>query len=218
MINSINNVRPSFKSLYTVKSQENPTKFDKIEELENRYCYKRNGIYAYSEIPEDDYRCITTNFIGDDYNSDDEIETMLSNYGINFTRTSFAKLLDSPESVKERVVLSPEEKARGFRLVEVDRLKFDTKYEYYGFGYIGRGQNIVQQERMERFEEYLKTGKKIHAPVVFIEDVNGQPEITFEDGRHRYAHMRDIRMTGIPIAMNDDSIRVARKYGLLENH
>ena len=219
-INNSNYFNPSFKSLYTVKAQENLDKLDTIQDLEDNYSYKRNGIYAFSEIPEDNfsYKYATTSFIGDNYDSDDEIETMLSNNGIKFTRTSFAKLLDSTDSVKERVVLSQEEKARGFKLVEVDRLNFDMKYEDYGFAYIGTGTNVSQPERMDRFEEYLKTGKKILAPIVFIRDNGKHPEITFEDGRHRYAYMRNMRMKGIPLAMNEESIKVAKKYGLLQNY
>ena len=217
-INRLNNIQQSFKGLYTVKAQENPDKLDEIRDLEDRYSYHERSIYAYSEIPEDhySYRYATTNFIGQDYDADDEIETMLANKGINFTRTSFAKLLDSPESVKERVILDPEDKRRGLELVEVDRFNFDMNYEDYGFGYIGRGSNISQPERMERFEEYLKTGKKIYAPVVYVNDNGRHPEITFQDGRHRYAYMRDMKMQGIPIAMNEESIKVAKKYGLLQ--
>lgn len=217
-INNLNNFNTSFKSLYTVKAQENPDKIDEIRNLESRYSYPGRDIYAFSEIPKDNYsyRFATTKFVGNDYDADDEIETMLANSGINFTRTSFAKLLDSPECVKERVVLAPEDERRGFELVEVDRFNFDMNYEDYGFGYIGRRGNISQPERMERFEEYLKTGKKIHAPVVYVNDSGKYPEITFQDGRHRYAYMRDMKMSGIPIAMDENSIKVARKYGLLK--
>lgn len=219
-INGFNNYNTSFKSLYTVNAQENLDKLDDIRDIENQYCFQGSKIYAETEIPEDNYsyRYATTRILGKDYEADDMIETMLANKGINFTRTSFAKLLDSPESVKERVVLSPEEKERGFELVEVDRYNFDFNYEDYGFGYIGRESSISQPERMERFEEYLKTGKKIHAPVVYISDNGRHPEITFEDGRHRYAYMRDMRMSGIPIAMNEESIKVAKKYGLLQKN
>ena len=217
-INRLNNIQQSFKGLYTIKAQENLSKLDEIRDIENRYCFQGQDIYAYSEIPEDNYsyKYATTNIIGKDYDADDAIETMLANKGINFTRTSFAKLLDSPESVKERVVIDPVFQHRGFELVEVDRFNFDMNYEDYGFAYIGRGSNISQPERMERFEEYLKTGKKIYAPIVFVHDNGRHPEITFQDGRHRYAYMRDMKMKGIPITMDEESIKVARKYGLLQ--
>ncbi len=218
-INSLNNINTSFKSLYTVKAQENLDKLNNIRDIENRYCFQGSKIYAETDIPEENYsyRHATTRIIGADYEADDEIETMLANQGINFTRTSFYTLLDSPESIKERIVLDPHDKKRGFQLVEVDRFNFDMKYEDYGAMYIGRSGNISQPERMERFEEYLKTGKKIYAPTVYINDNGRQPEIIFEDGRHRYAYMRDMKMKGIPMAMNEESIKVARKYGLLQN-
>ena len=217
-INSANSFQTSFKSLYTVKAQENLDKIDEIQCLEDRYCYQGNSIYAYSEIPEDNYsyKYATTNIIGKDYDADDQIETMLTNKGIKFTRTSFSKLLDSPESVKERVIIDPVFEHRGYELVEVDRFKFDINYEDHGFAYIGRGSNISQPERMERFEEYLKTGKKIYAPIVYVNDNGRHPEITFQDGRHRYAYMRDMKMQGIPIAMNEESVKIAKKYGLLQ--
>jgi len=208
---------PSFNALYTVKAQENPGKVDDIVSLEARYSYKRDDISTYIEMPKDNYsyKYSTVRFVGDNYAADDEIETMLANKGIKFTRTSFGELLDSPESVKGRVVLSPEEKARGFKLVDIDRIKFDEQYEFHGFAYIGSRWNISQPERMEKFEDYLKTGREIHAPVVFINDEGKYPNIVFEDGRHRYAYMRDLRMKGIPVAMNEDSIKTAKKFGLL---
>ncbi len=211
------NMIPSFNALYTVKAQENLDKVDDIINLKARYSYKRNGIASFIEIPKNnsDYKYSTTRFVGDNYAADDEIETMLANKGIKFTRTSFGELLDSPESIKKRVVLSPDEKARGFKLVEIDRLKFDEQYEFHGFAYVGNRWNISQPERMEKFEDYLKTGREIHAPVVFINDEGKYPNIVFEDGRHRYAYMRDLRMQGIPVAMNEDSIKAAKKFGLL---
>ncbi len=223
-ITNINrSITPSFNALYTVKAQENPDKVDDIARLEAKYSYKRNGISTYKEIPKDNYsyKHATIRFVGEDWGADDEIETALTNKGIKFKRTSFGELLYSPDSIKERVVLSPEEKARGFKLVEVDGPDFDSKYELYGFAYVGNSvTGISQPERTERFEDYLKTGQKIYAPVVFINDEGKHPEITFGDGRHRYAYMRDMwktgmRMKGIPVAMNEESIEIAKKYGLL---
>lgn len=218
-INTENRIfTPAFGALYTVRAQENPDKIDDIAELEAKYPYERDGISVYTEIPEDNYsyKYSTTCFVGEDFGADDKIETMLLNKGIKFERTSFGKLLNSPESIKERVVLSPEEKARGFKLVEINRTEFDSKYEFFGFAYVGnRITGISQPERTERFEKYLKTGKKIYAPVVFIRDEGNYPEIAFEDGRHRYAYMRDIGMKGIPVAMNEESIKAAKKFGLL---
>ncbi len=212
------NMIPSFNALYTVKAQENLDKVDDIINFKKKYSYPRNGISAYTEMSESNYgyEYSTIYFLGDNYAADDEIETMLTNKGINFKRTSWGKLLDSPENVKERVVLSPEEKAKGFKLVEIDRIKFDEKYELHGIAYIGnRWTNICQPEKIEKFKNYLKTGKKIYAPVVFINDEGKYPEIIFEDGRHRYAYMRDMKMKGIPVAMNEDSIKAAKKFGLL---
>lgn len=98
----------SFGALYTVKAQENLDKIDDIADLKARYSRQRDGVSAYSEMPEDDcdYRYPTTCFVGDDFTADDKIETMLLNKGIDFKRISFGELLASPESIKERVVLS----------------------------------------------------------------------------------------------------------------
>lgn len=207
-------IPPSFGALYTVKAQDNPDKADNIADLERRYSRQREGISAYSETSEDN--CSTTNFVAEDFNADDRIETILANKGIKFERTSFSKLTSSPESIKERVVLSPDEKARGFKLVEVNKTEFDSKYEFWGIDYIGnKFTGIEQPERMDKFENYLKTGKKIYAPVVYINDDGKHPQIGFDDGRHRYAYMRDIGIRNIPVAMNEDSIKIAKKYGLL---
>ena len=217
-INNYNrNLKPSFQSLYIVKAKENPDKVDDILDLSDRYSYSRAEISSFTEIPEDNYSYSnsTIKFIGENYAADDEIETMLANRGINFTRKSFSELLESAESIKSRVELSPEDKSRGYRLVEIDTTKFDNAYEKYGFAYVGKEGNISQPERTERFKDYLKTGKNIYAPVVYINDCGEYPEIAFGDGRHRYAYMRDIKMNGIPVAMNNETIQIARKYGLL---
>lgn len=211
-------IAPAFGALYTVKTEENLDKIDDITDLEKKYSYQREGISSYTEMPEDNCGPIhsKTCFVGDDYSADDKIETMLINKGIKFKRTTFGELVCSPDSIKERVVLSPEEKESGLKLVEVDRTEFDTKYEFYGFGYVGNKMTgMCQPEKTEKFENYLKTGKKIYAPVVSVNDEGNHPEIIFGDGRHRYAYMRDIKMKGIPVAMDEDSIKVAKKFGLL---
>ena len=217
-INNYNrNLKPSFQSLYVVKAKENPNKVDEIIDLSDRYSFLGDKISSSVEIPEENYTYAnsTINFIGEDKGADDEIETMLANRGINFTRKSFSELLESSESIKSRVELSPEDKSRGYRLVEIDTTKFDNAYEKYGFAYVGKEGYISQPERTENFKEYLKTGKNIYAPVVYINDYGEYPEIAFGDGRHRYAYMRDIKMNGIPVAMENETIKIARKYGLL---
>lgn len=210
-------ISPSFSALYTVGAQENPDKINEIADLKAKYSRQREGILAHTETAEEDCnrKFPTTCFVGENYTADDKIETMLTNKGIEFKRTTFGELIMSPENIKKRVVLSPEEKAKGLKLVEVDRIKFDSKYEFHGFGYVGnRVYGYEQPKKLDKFEEYLKTGKKIYAPVVTVND-GKQPEIVFGDGRHRYAYMRDAKMNGIPVAMDEDSIRVAKKFGLL---
>jgi hypothetical protein len=52
----------------------------------------------------------------------------------------------------------------------------------------------------------------MRAPIVFVRD-DGQP--CFEDGRHRFALLRDRGLKTIPIAMELPSVERARSYGYL---
>ena len=210
------NIQPSFRSLYIIKAKDNANKIDEIIDLSDSFFYWGNGISSSIEFSENNhnYSDSTIRFVGKDSYDDNELEMILANMGIIYTKKSFSEL-NSADNIKSRIELSPDEKAKNYTLIEIDRIKFDKAYEDYGFAYIGHSGNISHPERTENFKEYLKTGKSIYAPVVYINDAGEYPEITFADGRHRYAYMRDIEMNGIPIAMNEESIRIAKKYGLL---
>lgn len=81
--------------------------------------------------------------------------------------------------------------------------------------YIGEAGNIQVPKRYERLKELFASDKDIEAPEVYVQIQNGRPIIKFEDGRHRYAIMRDMGMQKIPIAMDKESIKNAQKAGLI---
>ena len=56
----------------------------------------------------------------------------------------------------------------------------------------------------------------IDLPEVYVSDRNYTPEICFQDGRHRYAVMRDMGFKSIPVAMNDESFELAKVIGLID--
>ncbi len=78
----------------------------------------------------------------------------------------------------------------------------------YGIGGIGT--------RYTDFIKYMESGMPIYASTVVIREENNKPVISFVDGRHRYCVMRDLGFDRIPISIDEESMQVAQKYGLLK--
>jgi hypothetical protein len=113
---------------------------------------------------------------------------------------------------KPQFVLPKRAEAAGDQMVTVDIGKFDA-----GFAkdpqYIGEGKEDVPGRRAA-FEEYEKTGKPVETPEV---SVSPDGKVTFINGRHRYAVLRDRGEEAMPMAMSEESIANARKNGLLKD-
>jgi hypothetical protein len=113
---------------------------------------------------------------------------------------------------KPQFVLPKRAEAAGDQMVTVDIGKFDV-----GFAkdpqYIGKGKEDVPGRRAG-FEAYEKTGKPIETPEV---SVSPDGKVTFINGRHRYAVLRDRGEGSMPMAMSEESIANARKNGLLKD-
>lgn len=110
---------------------------------------------------------------------------------------------------------------RGYQMVEVNAKKFDHAFKHNEHQYLAAGgkcQNAIKN-RYQRFIEYLKGGEYIRPSEITMQtaNVNGKRKIVpfFEDGRHRYAVLRDMGMGKIPVAMSKESIKLAKKAGML---
>ena len=109
------------------------------------------------------------------------------------------------------VVLDPDyttyyddnDEQQNFKLVRVNATKFDDMWKP-SWQYIGKNGVGQTGDRYQRFGEYIATtDAPIHAATVSV-DVSG--DISFTNGRHRFAWLRDAGMKNIPVAMDQDSI------------
>ena len=104
------------------------------------------------------------------------------------------------------------EKRAGNRIVHVNPEKFDKAFKNTSWQYVGpQGEGGIK-DRYSKFADHAKSAKSAHASNV---DVNKEGAITFGDGRHRYAYMRDQGLSSIPMSMDKQSIEHARRHGYL---
>jgi hypothetical protein len=99
------------------------------------------------------------------------------------------------------------------KVVNVDASKFDKGWQRDQGMYVGKGGEGGIDGRYDRAQKFFQSGpKKFDAPEASVNDQGG---ITFVDGRHRYAAMRDAGHEQLPMAMSPESIANARKHGYL---
>ena len=205
----MNNI--SFKSNYKINPQTNfPYKaFAKFE-----YKMEQKGVDFYSEKSEKADSLSKIGILCPD-ELDKKIEKFLASKGINFEKYSISQALNL-ENIVNRIELPQELKYNDdFELVVFDTAKIEkelSKDEYCHVGY--KGQNGIHG-RYENFINYLKTGKKISAPIVIFKENESKLIAGLYDGRHRFAVLRDLGIEKIPLAIDKESLKIARKYGII---
>jgi len=110
------------------------------------------------------------------------------------------------------VTINRIDKKSGGELVNVNPSSFDEAFSKTGWQYVGEKGKDGISGRYEKFENYLKDAKSIEASNV---SVNKDGGIVFGDGRHRYAVLRDMGLDELPIVMDKESIKNAKKFGYL---
>lgn len=110
------------------------------------------------------------------------------------------------------VTINRIDKKSGGELVNVNPTAFDEAYSKTGWQYVGEKGKDGISGRYEKFENFLKDAKSIEASNV---SVNKDGGIVFGDGRHRYAVLRDMGLDELPIVMDKESIKNAKKFGYL---
>jgi hypothetical protein len=110
------------------------------------------------------------------------------------------------------VTINRIDKKSGGELVNVNPSAFDEAYSKTGWQYVGEKGKDGISGRYEKFENFLKDAKSIEASNV---SVNKDGGIVFGDGRHRYAVLRDMGLGELPIVMDKESIKNAKKFGYL---
>jgi hypothetical protein len=112
------------------------------------------------------------------------------------------------------VTINRIDKKSGGELVNVNPSAFDEAYSKTGWQYVGEKGKDGISGRYEKFENFLKDAKSIEASNV---SVNKDGGIVFGDGRHRYAVLRDMGLDELPIVMDKESIKNAKKFGYLSD-
>jgi hypothetical protein len=107
------------------------------------------------------------------------------------------------------VTINRIDKKSGGQLVNVNPSAFDEAFSKTGWQYVGEKGKEGISGRYEKFENFLKDAKSIEASNV---SVNKDGGIVFGDGRHRYAVLRDMGLDELPIVMDKESIKNAKKW------
>ena len=115
---------------------------------------------------------------------------------------------------KITVTLSELDRRNGYRIVDVDTSKFDSMFAQSKDFYIGPGGKNGIGQRYARVGEFLSRASTMDASAVAV---NTDGSVSFVDGRHRYAFLRDKGVTSIPVAMSRESEAAAGKLNILAN-
>jgi hypothetical protein len=97
-------------------------------------------------------------------------------------------------------------------LVVVDVAKFDAAWARDRNFHIDKAGTNKIGDRLARIEAFLKTAPMMAASEVTVRDTGG---VIFSDGRHRFAYLRDLGLKHIPVSMDKESVRNAKKHRLL---
>jgi hypothetical protein len=110
------------------------------------------------------------------------------------------------------VTINRIDKKSGGELVNVNPTAFDEAFSKTSWQYVGEKGKEGISGRYEKFENFLKDAKSIEASNV---SVSKDGAVVFGDGRHRYAVLRDMGLDELPIVMDKESIKNAKKFGYL---
>jgi len=112
------------------------------------------------------------------------------------------------------------------KIVKVIVNKFDKEWSRDKNFYIGKGgsgnaiggrykmfKEIIEKPEDER-KRWLGESPEGNIIVSSV-DIDDIGRISFGNGRHRYAVLRDLGMKKIPVAMSNKSIKNAKKYGYI---
>lgn len=110
--------------------------------------------------------------------------------------------------------LSTVSRGTGDRMVMIDAKAFDRAFARDRGFYVppgGRGAGAIEG-RYDRFREFLGEHDQFQVSEV---GVQADGTVGFTNGRHRYAVLRDLGASQIPVAMDRTSRRNARRHGYL---
>ena len=203
MINPI-----SFKGTFCIQTPEFDLKSrEKVLKKQQKLEMKLEKVYFRNDINE-------TYITVPDYN-DEKTAKLLKKYDVPYYYFNVASGVDKAQ-IPSRIKIDKSDEDMGYKLVNVDVEKLDklleTQSEYY-VGYKAEGGN---PEKYEAFRKFLHTKHDIQAPKVsIIKNFNGNFMPTINDGRHRFAVLRDMGLKTLPVAMTEQSEKFAQEAGII---
>ena len=203
----------SFGSNYTIQQKKRTPEraLTQLYSLESKGVDIKQEYTPYDEVAKTGV--FSTYHVSSPDDMDKAIETILISNGIDFHKTSIKESLEI-DNIKSRIQLGYWEK-NTHSLVEIDVEKFNELFKKDGNSYIEpEGGNGIGK-RYTGVKEYLKTGRPIDASLVYVNDFCVMPRASISDGRHRFAVFRDMGIKKLPVAMDEESIKNAKKFGLI---
>lgn len=205
----------AFKSTYIFDTKKND--IDSYYTAISKIAYPGDAATIYDPVSLNPTAYVVANKGQDKF-----IEECLLSQKINFTKKSNKELL-SEKSIKKRVIVPNGDYPTPRYLdkpVCVDTKKFDEAFKKTaGSGFYIKPYYLMieaEKEHTDNVLEFMKSGMPIKLPEVVVRNNNGKAEIGFQDGRHRYAIMRDLGFKTIPLAMSKESFMAAYETGLIK--
>lgn len=110
------------------------------------------------------------------------------------------------------VTMHPVEAKKGNEIAHVNPETFDKAFAKTKWQYVGKKGEGGIEGRYEKFANWVKDAESMHASDVAVNKEGG---VTFGDGRHRYAYLRDEGVEKIPMSMDKESVKHAKRHGYL---
>ena len=204
------NINPiSFKGTFCIKQ----------DDLDNRSMKKildkRDEFYLAFETSSCENQRNNNLFIHSPNEFDVKLMKLLDKVRVPFIRLLESDTLDY-ENIKKRIVINNNCVEDNPSLVEVSVSKLDSELRKYSENYVGKGASSGSIVRYEKFKKYLKTNQEIKSSIVYLRrELNGDISTHIYDGNHRFAVMRDMGMTTVPVTIDEKSLELAKEIGLV---
>lgn len=179
----------------------------------DRFYSKMDKYNVIAEIG--DYRNEDTLYLHSPNQNDSAVMKLLTKLKIPFRPIDVSENL-STENIKSRIVMSEYDKEAGNILLEVNTRKLDNELQKDSDYYVSINNGNCSHNKIERLRRYLKTNQQINATSIYLKrNENGEIETRIKDGRHRFAVLKDMGLSSIPISISKDSIELAREINLI---
>lgn len=109
--------------------------------------------------------------------------------------------------------MDPHDHRSGYNVVHVNH-KFENAFKDNASFYIGRDGEGGIGDRYSKIGEFVNSSDYITIPDVYV---NAHGVVSFGNGRHRYAWMRDQGESNFPVAMDDESLTNAKNFGYVKD-